>query len=321
MNNGILVFAQIKDGVVEENTLAILNKLRELASLGDITAALLGAEIKDEWIKTLGLHGVKKVYKVEAPELATYLSRPYVKAMKEIIDQFKPRIVIAGGLVNGEDLIPRLAVHYNASCIGRCNDIKLEGEDILVYTPVRDDQAVKIQKVNNDIQFIITRAGAFFVNENPSGSEPEVIKVEAKFDEKDMIVKSIEIAKAKQTVNLKDAKVIVSGGRGVGGKDKFQVIRELAEVLGGEIGATRACTDLNWIDEAYEIGQTGQSVSPDIYIAAGISGAPQHISGVKAKTLIAINTDERASIFRYCDYGIVADLHEILPLIKKKISS
>ncbi|MCG3217310.1 MAG: electron transfer flavoprotein subunit alpha/FixB family protein, partial [Candidatus Heimdallarchaeota archaeon] len=120
-------------------------------------------------------------------------------------------------------------------------------------------------------------------------------------------------------VNLKEAKVIVAGGRGVGGKEKFQLLREIADMLGGQIGATRPCTDVHWIEETYEIGQTGQSVAPDLYIAAGISGAPQHMSGIKAKTLIAINTDEGAPIFNYADYGIVGDLHIILPILKEKL--
>ena len=134
-----------------------------------------------------------------------------------------------------------------------------------------------------------------------------------------MVVKHVEIRKAEKTVDLKDAKVIVAGGRGVGGKDKFELLKEIADLLGGQIGATRACTDVHWIEETYEIGQTGQSVSPDLYIAAGISGAPQHMSGVKAKTVIAINTDEGAPIFNYADYGIVADMHAILPILKEKI--
>ncbi|MHA1303486.1 MAG: electron transfer flavoprotein subunit alpha/FixB family protein [Candidatus Heimdallarchaeaceae archaeon] len=318
--SGVLIFVQIRDDEVEENALGILNKVKQFNALGEIAAVVLGNEIKDEWIKTLGLHGAKKVYKVEAPELQTYLTRPYVKAMLEVIKQAEPKLVIGAGLVNGEDLIPRLAFHHNSACIVRCTDLTLEGDRIIAHIPVRDDQAMKVQKLTGDIQFVTTRAGAFFIDENPSGSDPEVVPISVEFEESDMVVKSVEIVKVKRTVNLKDAKVIIAGGRGVGGKEKFQIIKELAEILGGEIGATRACTDLHWIDETYEIGQTGQSVSPDLYLAAGISGAPQHICGVKAKTLIAINTDERAAIFKYCDYGIVGDLHQILPVLKEKLA-
>lgn len=316
----ILVFAQIRDDKIEENTLGILNKVNEVFRDSEISATLFGSNIKDEWIKQLGVHGAKKVYTINSPELEYYLSRPNVKALSKVIDEIQPTIIIAAGTVYGEDLLPRVAIRRGVSCAQRITDITKEGEEILFYTPVRDDQAMKVQKITGDIKFVTTRTGAFFVNENPIGEEPEVISVDITFEEKDLVVKHVEIKKAEVTINLKDAKVIVAGGRGVGGKDQFAILKELASILGGQIGATRACTDMNWVEETYEIGQTGQSVSPDVYIAAGISGAPQHISGIKAKTLIAINTDEGAAIFNYADYGIIGDLHSILPLIKQKIS-
>ncbi len=315
----ILVYGQIRDNLLEENLLGILNKLSEVFQGSEIYAAILGSQINNEWTGELGKHGVKKVYTVEAPELENYLSRPYVKSMLEIIEKAEPTLVMAAGTVFGEDLIPRLAVHHGVSCAQRVVNITLEGEDILFHTPVRDDQAMKITKIEGVIKFATSRTGAFFENENPSGSAPEIEKVEISFDADDMVVKHVEVRKAERTVNLKDAKLIVAGGRGVGGKDNFQILKDLAELLGGEIGATRACTDVHWIEETYEIGQTGQSVSPDIYIAAGISGAPQHLSGVKAKTFIAINTDEGAPILKYADYGIIGDLLVILPLLKKKL--
>ncbi|MHA1828759.1 MAG: electron transfer flavoprotein subunit alpha/FixB family protein, partial [Candidatus Heimdallarchaeaceae archaeon] len=304
-----LVFGQVRDGKIEENTLGVINKIIEVFGSDEVNAALIGHQLKSEWTEELGKHGIKKAYTVDAPELEFYLSKPYVKAMQEIIKKFNPTLVIAAGTVYGEDLLPRLAVLNSSSVAQKVTDLAMEGEDILFHIPVRDDQALKIIKITSNIKFATTRPGAFFINENPTGDKPEVENVSVSFDENDLVVKHIEIKKAERTVNLKDAKIIVAGGRGVGGKDKFQIIRELAEALGGEIGATRACTDVNWVDETYEIGQTGQSVSPDLYIAAGISGAPQHMSGVKAKKLIAINTDEGAPIFNFADYGIVGDLH------------
>jgi len=315
----ILVFGQIRDNAVEENVLGILNKLSEVFADSEISAALLSNQINNDWVEELGKHGAKKVYTVEAQELENYLSYPYVKSMLEIIEKVEPSLVLAAGTVYGEDLLPRLAVHHGVSCAQRIVDISLDVDNILFHTPVRDDQAMRVTKLVGAIKFATSRTGAFFINENPSGNPPEIEKVEVSFDANDMVVKHIEIKKAERTVNLKDAKLIVAGGRGVGGKDNFQIIKDLATLLKGEIGATRACTDLHWIEETYEIGQTGQSVSPDIYIAAGISGAPQHLSGVKAKTLISINKDEGAPIFNYSDYGIVGDLHEILPLLKKKL--
>jgi electron transfer flavoprotein alpha subunit len=315
----ILVFGQIRDNAVEENLLGVLNKISNVFGNSEIHAAIIAKQVNKDWIDELGKHGVKKVFTAEAPELENYLSRPYVKSMLEMIEKSQPSLVLAAGTVFGEDLIPRLAVHHGVSCAQRFVDISVDGNDILFHTPVRDDQAMKISKLEGAIKFATSRTGAFFVNENPTGASPEVEKVDVAFDPQDMGVKHVEIKKAERTVNLKDAKLIVAGGRGVGGKDNFQIIQDLAKVLGGEIGATRACTDLHWIEETYEIGQTGQSVSPDIYIAAGISGAPQHLSGVKAKTLIAINTDEGAPIFNFADYGIVGDLHEIIPIMKEKL--
>ncbi len=315
----ILTFIQIRDDKVEENTLGVLNKIKEVFSGDEIQCALIGHQLKDEWIQELGKHGAKKVFTVDAPETAIYLSKPYVKAILDIIEKSEPNLVIASGTVYGEDLIPRLAIHHGVSCAQRIIDLKVDDDNILFSTPMRDDQAMRITKIEGPIQFATSRTGAFFVDENPSGGSPETHSVSISFDESDMIVKHIEIKKAERTVNLKEAKVIVAGGRGVGGKEKFQLLREIADMLGGQIGATRPCTDVHWIEETYEIGQTGQSVAPDLYIAAGISGAPQHMSGIKAKTLIAINTDEGAPIFNYADYGIVGDLHIILPILKEKL--
>ena len=315
----VLIFTQIRDDEVEENTLGVINKIKQVFTNGEISAAFIGHQLKDKWIQDIGKHGIQKVYLVDTPETEVYLSRPYVKSMLEIIEAADPNLVIAAGTVYGEDLIPRLAIQNGVSCAQRVVDIKVVGENIQFHTPVRDDQAMQITKLIGPIQFITSRTGAFFVDENPSGGSPETASISVSFDDNDMVVKHVEIRKAEKTVDLKDAKVIVAGGRGVGGKDKFELLKEIADLLGGQIGATRACTDVHWIEETYEIGQTGQSVSPDLYIAAGISGAPQHMSGVKAKTVIAINTDEGAPIFNYADYGIVADMHAILPILKEKI--
>ncbi|MBY9000468.1 MAG: electron transfer flavoprotein subunit alpha/FixB family protein [Candidatus Heimdallarchaeota archaeon] len=314
-----LVFIQIRDDKIEENTLGILNKVKTTFASGEIVGALLGKGIKSEWIEELGLHGIKQVFTADDPELEVYLSATYAKTMMEIIKQVSPNFVIAAGTVYGEDLIPRLAVRNSTSCAQRVVDFTLQGETLHFHTPVRNDQAMKVTKVVGNIAFATSRTGAFFIDEAPSGSVPEVTNVSITFDDKDKVVKHIEIKKAERTVNLKDAKIIVAAGRGVGGKENFQIIRELADLLGGQIGATRACTDVHWVEETYEIGQTGQSVSPDLYIAAGISGAPQHMSGVKAKTLIVINKDEGAPIINYADYVIIGDMHTILPILKKKI--
>ncbi len=319
MMKKILVFTQIRDDKIEENALSLLSKLQEVFKDSEIIATLFGYQIKEKWIQELGKHGAKKVYAIDSIELEVYLSRPYVKTMLEIIKETKPMLVVAAGMVYGEDLIPRLAVHHGVSCAQRVVNITLDGDEILFHTPVRDDQAMNVTKIKGDIKFVTTRTGAFFVNENPTGGSPEILSVDVSFEPKDMVVSHVEIKEAEKTVNLKDAKVIVAGGRGTASKEGFQIIRELAELLGGEIGATRACTDVHWIEETYEIGQTGQSVSPDLYIGAGISGAPQHMSGIKAKTVIAINTDEGAPIFNYADYGIVGNMHVILPILKKKL--
>ncbi len=314
-----LVFIQIRDGKIEENTLGILNKIKTSIDGAKIIGAFLGKDLKDEWIQELGLHGVQQVVTVDAPELEFYLSATYTRAMMEIINQINPRFVVAAGTVYGEDLIPRLAVRNASSCAQRIVDLTIEGDSLHFHTPVRDDQAMRVTQVVGDIIFATSRPGAFFIDENPSGANPEITSVSVTFEDADKLVKHIEIKKAERTVNLKDAKVIVAAGRGVAGKENFQIIRELADLLGGQIGATRACTDVHWVEETYEIGQTGQSISPDLYIAAGISGAPQHMSGVKAKTLIVINTDEGAPIINYADYAIIGDMHVILPILKEKL--
>ncbi|MHA2358413.1 MAG: electron transfer flavoprotein subunit alpha/FixB family protein, partial [Candidatus Heimdallarchaeaceae archaeon] len=243
----VLIFTVIRDDQVEEHTLGVLNKINEVFANWEIISVLLGHQLKDDWIQVLGKHGASKVVTIDKPELEFYLSRPYVKAMLEVIKEIQPKLVIAAGMVYGEDLIPRLAVHHGVSCAQRVTDITLEGEEVIFHTPVRDDQAMKVTKIEGAIKFVTSRTGAFFINENPTGGSPEIIKLDVTFEKEDLIVKHVELRKAEKTVNLKDAKVIVAGGRGVAGKDNFQIIRELADLLGGEVGATRACTDVHWV--------------------------------------------------------------------------
>ena len=159
----ILVFTQIREGKVEENALGLINKRQEVFKESEIIAALFGYNLKDDWIQELGKHGVKKVYAVDTIELEVYLSRPYVKTMLEIIKEVQPNLVVAAGMVYGEDLIPRLAVHYGVSCAQRVVDFSLDGDEILFHTPVRDDQAMRVTKLVGEIKFATSRTGAFFV--------------------------------------------------------------------------------------------------------------------------------------------------------------
>ncbi len=316
----VLLFGQIRDEKIEDNTLGILAHLKKISVISEIHVLLLSSTIKESYIHTLSSFGATHIHTTEDPVLEHYSASHYSKICESVFSTLQPSLVIASGTVNGEDLLPRIAIRLGLPYLQKITNISWSNDAFHFSVKMRDEQAKLVFSVNDPL-FLTTRNGAFFADDcDEVPSEIPIQSISFSLDTLVNPLRVIESKKLKRTVNLKDAKVIVSGGRGVGSKENFELIKKLSSLLNGEIGATRACTDAEWVDETYEIGQTGQAVTPNIYIALGISGAHQHICGVKAKTLIVINKDENAPIFNYCDYAIVEDLHKILPILIEKFT-
>ncbi|PIP21006.1 MAG: electron transfer flavoprotein subunit alpha [Candidatus Omnitrophica bacterium CG23_combo_of_CG06-09_8_20_14_all_40_11] len=321
---GVWVFAEQKKGKVQPVVYELLGKARELAaSLGaDVSAVLLGEYLEEE-IQELIWRGADKVYVVETRELANFQDEPYTNILVELIKKYKPEIVLCGATSIGRSLISRVAVKLRVGLTADCTGLDIDPErKILLQTRpafggnimatiispnYRPQMATVRHKVFPETQSDMKRKGKI-IRENFDG--PFLVSRSKLLD----IVDEIE-----STVNLAEADIIVSGGRGMAGPENFKILEGLAKALGAAVGASRAAVDSDWIPYSHQVGQTGRTVSPKIYIACGISGQIQHLVGMQSsKIIVAINKDPDAPIFKVATYGIVGDLFEIIPALTKK---
>ncbi len=322
---GVWVFAEQRSGVLGKVGLQLLGGGRQLAdNLGfELCAVLIGHEIRS-LADTLIAYGADKVYVADAPILKNYQTDSYTGVIVDLIKTHNPNIVIYGATHIGRDLAPRIARRLEVGLTADCTELTIDEEEkLLLQTRPAFGGNVMATIIcpTTRPQMATVRPGIMKELEPDETRKGEVIDSEVKVTEKDMLTKIIEIVKEKRkTVNLEEASIIVSGGRGVGGKEGFKVIRDLAEVLGGEVGGSRVAVEKEWIEQDHQVGQTGKSVRPDLYIACGISGSIQHRAGMQnSGIIVAINKDPDATIFKIADYGIVGDLHEVVPALTKAL--
>ena len=309
---GVLVFTEIKDGKlkkVSREALSIGRKLAEAAG-GDLVAFATDAAAAEE----AGRYGAKKVYVAAA---GAYSTEPYTAALAQVAGDVQPSVILFGGTSDGRDLAPRLAARLN---VGVASDVdRLEWTDgkLRARRPVYSGKVFATVEVTGTPAIATTRPNAFPAEE-AGGGAAEVVNVTAATDNRVKIVET----KAPEAgeISLAEADIIVSGGRGLKEAANFSYIRDLAHAIGGAVGASRATVDAGWIDHQHQVGQTGRVVSPNLYIAAGVSGAIQHLAGMSSsKHIIAINKDPEAPIFRVADLGIVGDLFQILPVLTEEV--
>ena len=322
---GVWVFAEQRGGELGKVGLQLLGGGRALADeLGhELCALLLGHNVKP-FADTLIAHGADKVYVADAPILENYQTDSYTGVIVDTIKQYKPNIVIYGATHIGRDLAPRIARRLEVGLTADCTELSIDEEEkLLLQTRPAFGGNVMATIIcpTTRPQMSTVRPGIMKEIEPEENRKGEIVDVNVNVTENDLLTKIIEIIKEKRkTANLEEARIIVSGGRGVGSKDGFKVIRDLAEVLEGEVGGSRVAVEKEWIEQDHQVGQTGKSVRPDLYIACGISGSIQHRAGMQNSGLIvAINKDPDATIFKIADYGIVGDLHEIVPAITKAL--
>lgn len=324
--NGVWVFAEQREGHLEKVSLELLGEGRKIADkLGvKLTALLLGSGIKDLG-KGLRNHGADEVLVVDNKELEHYTTDGYTKVICDLVNKRKPGILFIGATFIGRDLGPRVAARLETGLTADCTslDVDITNGNLLATRPAFGGNLMAtIVCPDHRPQMATVRPGVFEKLEEEE-KEGGVEEISVNLSSEDIRTKVLEIVKEnKEIVDISEANFIVAGGRGVGSQENFKLLYELAEALGGVVAASRAAVDKGWLDKAYQVGQTGKTVRPNIYIACGISGAIQHVAGMQDSDLIiAVNKDESAPIMKIADYGIVGDIVKVIPQMIAEVNA
>ena len=329
---GVYVFAQQVDNELSGIAFELLGKAKDLAKdlNTDVTAILIGYQVKN-LADELAAYGADKVIVVDDPELKEYRTEPYTHAMASVINEYKPDIVLVGATAIGRDLGPRVSARVATGLTADCTVLEIgdfpinpipnqeqKHNQLLMTRPAFGGNTIAtIACPDNRPQMATVRPGVMQKIDRIDGAKAEVIEFNPGFTPDNKYVEILEIVKSvKDTVDIMDAKILVSGGRGVGSAENFKLLQDLADVLGGTVSCSRAVVDSGWMERDYQVGQTGKTVRPNLYFAIGISGAIQHVAGMEeSDIIIAINKDADAPIFDVADYGIVGDLNKIVPAL------
>ena len=319
--HGVWVFAEQRGGKLMPVVIELLGEGRKLAEqIGtELCAVLLGENVADLARECIG-YGADKVYVADAPELKDYTTDAYTKVIYEAIQQYKPEIVLCGATHIGRDLGPCLSVKCETGLTADCTKLEIDPVDhkIMQTRPAFGGNLMAtIVCPEHRPQMSTVRPGVMEKAAFDPDRTGEIVTLQPVFADGDLRVKVLEIVKnLENAVSLTDAKVIVAGGMGLGSKEGFDLLDKLADRLGGVVAASRACVDAGWAPHSWQVGQTGTTVKPAIYIACGISGAIQHVAGMKdSGYIVAINKNPSAAIFELADYGIVGDLYDVIPAI------
>ena len=323
----VWVFIEQEAGKIASVSLELVCKGRELAdTLGvKLEAVLLGNDVA-HCAPELFAYGCDKVFLAEDERLEPFTVMPYAKVLMDMIREHKPNILLFGATLKGRELAPRVASEKRAGLTADCTDLKIDdfhdaksGKDyynkLMQIRPAFGGNIIAtIVNSWDDPQMVTVREGVMKLGTPDPSRKGEIEKVKVALTQAETVVKVVERVRAEKSVDLRGAQIIVAGGYGVGSAANFKLIRDLAEALGGEVGASRAAVDAGWIDHDHQVGQTGVTVRPRLYIACGISGAIQHRAGMsESKKIIAINTDPEAPIMSCAHYAIIGDLNTVIP--------
>jgi electron transfer flavoprotein alpha subunit len=322
---GLWVLAEHDGDRLASVSLELLGEGQKLAQrIGEpVSLALLGHNV-EHMIAAAAAAGADKVYLVQHEVLKDYRTGPYADVICGLLERFKPEIVLYGATSQGRDLASRVAARLNAGLTADCTGLDIDPEDRLLRQTrpaFGGNIMATILCRHARPQMATVRPKVMRKAEPRVGATAEVIEVPVNLDERVVLTKIVEVIReAKQTVNLAEAEIIVSGGRGLKKAENFALIEDLADALGGAVGASRATVDAGWIPAYHQVGQTGTTVQPKLYVACGISGAIQHLAGMQSSdTIVAINIDPHAPIFKVATYGIVGDLFEVVPALAKAV--
>lgn len=316
----ILVYVEAAEGKAKNVGLEILTPAKVAADGGEVIAVVIGKDVEDAAKQAIAF-GADKAVVVAGDDYEVYNTDVYTNALVEVVKKYAPKAVFVGATPDGKDLAAKAAAKVGSGCVTNVTGVALDGDKIVYTSPVYAGAVLNDDVCESEIEFALLRSGAFKKAEADEAKAGEIVN-EAIVCPADAIkTKVVDIVKEiSETVNLEEAEVIVAGGRGVGSAENFAILKELADALGGVIGATRAPIEAGWISRAYQIGQSGKSVAPKLYFACGISGATQHVAGITgADYIVAINKDEDAAIFDIANVGIVGNLLDIVPVITAEV--
>jgi electron transfer flavoprotein alpha subunit len=321
---GIWVFIEQKNGKVQSVSYELLGKAQELAKKLNcqVSGVLIGHNMQDQ-LDEIIWHGADNIYLVEAPEIANFQDDPYTNIIVELVKKYKPEILLCGATAIGRSLISRVAINIKAGLTADCTGLDIDPEKkILLQTrpAFGGNIMATIISPNFRPQMATVRHKVFQPMTPDKHRKGKIIKETfpaALYASRTKLLDIVE--EIESLVNLAEADIIVSGGRGMGGPENFKILEELAHVLGAAVGSSRAAVDAGWMPYSHQVGQTGRTVAPKIYIACGISGQIQHLVGMQSsKIIIAINKDPEAPIFKVATYGIVGDLFQVVPALTKR---
>ena len=336
---GVFVFAQQVDNELSPIAFELLGEAGRLAENLEektVTAVLLGKDVKG-LADDLAKYGADRVIVVDDPALETYMTEPYAQALTAVIEEYKPEIMLVGATAIGRDLGPTVSARVATGLTADCTQLEI-GDFPLVAIPGKEQKhnqllmtrpafggntIATIACPDNRPQMATVRAGVMQKNDPDDSKKAEVVEFNPTIEKNDKFVEILDIVKAVSDVeDIMDAKILVSGGRGVGSQENFSILQDLADAIGGTVSCSRAVVDNGWMPKDLQVGQTGKTVRPQVYFAIGISGAIQHVAGMEeADIIIAINKDPDAPIFEVADYGVVGDLTKIVPMLTEQIKT
>ena len=333
---GVFIFAEQVDNKISNIAYELLGKAKDLAKdlETDVTAVLIGSGVK-ELADSLAVYGADRVLVVDDPELKEYRTEPYAHALASVINEFKPEIMLVGATAIGRDLGPRVSARVATGLTADCTSLEIgnfpleavAGQEqlhnqLLMTRPAFGGNTIAtIACPYNRPQMATVRPGVMQKIAPVDGAKANIVEFNPGFTPDNKYVEILDIVKSVvDTVDISEAKILVSGGRGVGSAENFKLLDELAEAIGGTVSCSRAVVDNGWKPKDLQVGQTGKTVRPNVYFAIGISGAIQHTAGMEeSDIIIAINKDESAPIFDVADYGIVGDLNKIVPMLTAQL--
>jgi electron transfer flavoprotein alpha subunit len=320
MARKVLVLGEVREGSLRNVSFEALAAAKTMAEGGEVVAALLGDAVSglaDEMVS----YGADRVITVEDASLKAYTTDGYKQAFMQVYESEKPEAIVMGHTALGKDLSPRIAAKLQSGLISDVTAMEQVGGEIVFTRPIYSGKAFEKKVVADTLMFVTIRPNNIAPLEQDTTRSGDISSLSVEIKDLRTIVKEV-VRKATDGVDLSEAKVIIAGGRGVKSTDGFEPLKELADLLGGAVGASRGACDADYCDYSLQIGQTGKVVTPDLYIACGISGAIQHLAGMSnSKVIVAINKDPEANIFNVADYGIVGDLFDVVPLLTKEFQN
>lgn len=317
MSRKVLVLGEVRDGSLRNVSFEAVAAAKTVAEGGEVVGVLIGQAVSALGSELIH-YGADRVVVVEDKKLSNYTSDGFSQGLLAVIEQENPEGLVFGHTALGKDLSPRIAGKLGSGLISDATGIEAAGGNIVFTRPIYSGKAFEKKIVTDGLIFATVRPNNIDPLEKDESRSGDVSSLSVEIKDLRAIIKDV-VRKATEGVDLSEAKVIVSGGRGVKSAEGFEPLKELANVLGGAVGASRGACDADYCDYSMQIGQTGKVVTPDLYIACGISGAIQHLAGMSnSKVIVAINKDPEANIFKVADYGIVGDLFEVVPLLTEE---